>query len=189
MVLVHDTLEDSCVSMEKTLLKFQPKLQISPFVHKLSDYLTKSHGDEAKKIKTVMSSICGATESCSICSAALQKSRSALITLKPEWEELRLVPSHIVVVCSDCSRVSSLTTVMTAFSENALLDSEGSSDLSMIVEHFLRVNGHKLSEISIFNSVLSLSVSLKLSVEKLGLTEVMPQDDIDSIVASLVKSQ
>ena len=78
--------------------------------------------------------------------------------------------------------------LMTEYMNDSLVDSSNTSEFSLSVEHFLKVNGHKLSDIAIFNAALSLSVSLKVSIEKLSLPTATHPASFEDMLASLVSA-
>jgi hypothetical protein len=78
---------------------------------------------------------------------------------------------------------------MSVYFTESLVESDSSSELGLLIEHFLRVNGHKLSDISVFNATLSLSQSYKLSFEKADVTVEAPtEDDVESFINRLVSA-
>jgi hypothetical protein len=68
---------------------------------------------------------------------------------------------------------------------DALLNPE-ESELSALVEHFLKVNGHRSSDIPVFNAAISMMTSLKISADQLKLSLEVGSDSAEALVKSLV---
>lgn len=154
MVLPTDTLADQCAAMEETLVKLQPRLRITHM---------------CVPIKAGASNL---AKSCSICSCGLAKGEGHLIVLKQvDYEELEISTLPSQTVCQSCRTVSCMSELMTIYlSETIVSNEETSSQLSTLVDHFLRVNGQE--DVSIFNAAISLAVSLRKSLDRLALTTV-----------------
>jgi hypothetical protein len=78
--------------------------------------------------------------------------------------------------------------LMTAQLKQTMMGS-GSDELTTLVEHFLVVNGHRTSEISLFNSMLSLFASLRASCEQLDPQLKVPELQMEALIASLVSKK
>lgn len=189
MVVVQDTLADACSRMSQTLNKLQPKLRISPLTKDAREYLNQTYSQDAKRVKSLLSKICKATGSCATCSEPLIGEKYPTIEFNIDCEEDSLSAKRLVVLCQACNKVSCWSKLMSVYFTESLVESDSSSELGLLIEHFLRVNGHKLSDISVFNATLSLSQSYKLSFEKADVTVEAPtEDDVESFINRLVSA-
>ena len=189
MVVVQDTLADACSRMSQTLNKLQPKLHISPLTRDAREYLTQTYSQDAKRVKSLLSKICKATGSCATCSEPLNGEKYPTIEFTVDWEEDTESARRLVVLCEACNKVSCWSKLMSVYFTDSLVESDGNSELGLLVEHFLWVNGHKLSDINVFNATLSLSQSYKLSFEKADVTvEASTEDDVESFINRLVSA-
>lgn len=188
MVYAPDTLADGCSAMDQALEKLQPKLKIQHATESAIACFRKSFPDGAVNIESILTDLAKDTHLCQICTGKLQKQRYFIVNHTINWEELTRVPCDIRTVCENCNKVSNFSEMLEVYLKQSLLEgSEASTDLSLLIEHYLKVNGFKVSEISVFEAVISLNVSLKKSMEALDITSVVPEErEVESLVRRLV---
>lgn len=188
MVLVPATIAESCEHLEVSLRKIQPKLGPSLFVEDCGTFLTRHFPEKADFIKSAITKLVKGTKKCHICTNVLQTARKCLVFHEFDWEDVSYGPATIRVVCCSCEGLARWSRLMTAQLNQAMIESE-SDELTNLVEHFLAVNGHKISEISLFNSMVSLFASLRVSCEQLDPQLKVPEVEVEALIASLVSQK
>jgi hypothetical protein len=135
-----------------------------------------------------MSKLAKETKNCQICSNIVSAAPQCLVIHSFDWEDVSYGPYAIKCVCSSCEGLMSWSKLMTAQLKQTMMGS-GSDELTTLVEHFLVVNGHRTSEISLFNSMLSLFASLRASCEQLDPQLKVPELQMEALIASLVSKK
>jgi len=190
MVQAPISQSEACEQMSTTLDKLQSKLIISPLTTPADQFLNTIYPSIPKKVKSTVTEISTAKNVCEICEAKLSKgSKRAICKQSGDWEEETLVPSSILICCEKCYKVSIWSELFGIFMRESLASSSCDSlELTELVEHYLTVNGHKLADITKFNSAISLAVSLNTTMKKLNMTFPSKSKPIDKLISELVVS-
>lgn len=188
MVLVPATIAESCQRLEGSLKKAQPKIGPHLFSENASVFLTRHFPEKSRYIKSAMAKLAKETKNCQVCTNVVGATPQCLVINSFDWEDVSYSPSAIKCVCSSCEGLMSWSKLMTAQLKQTMMES-GSDELTTLVEHFLVVNGHRISEISLFNSMLSLFASLRASCEQLDPQLKVPELQIEALIASLVSKK
>jgi len=186
MVFVPETLADGCSKMSKILDKLQPTLKIDVSSVPAFAFFSRKFPDQPSKVKASLDGAYKASGCCQLCKAKLGGTTSLILRFEVDWDDLVRKPSSLLAVCSKCERISSFAQMMELYVKESLLEVCDGSELSNLVEHYLKTNGYKVSEIAVFTQVLSLNASFRKSMEALSMDEVVPEGSVDAVVASLV---
>ena len=185
MVLVPSTISDGCSKMAATLQKLQPKTGCDPMCTEASLFLNQCFPGMSKKVDSMLSKQMKATSACNICECSLGNKKVCLVRFNVDYDDRVYTPSSIVVTCSECAEICSWSKLMSVIMNDAMLEPE-MSGVSLLVERFLKVNGHRASDITVFNAAVSVMTSLKISSEQLKLTLQVSTDSLDSLFTTLV---
>jgi hypothetical protein len=186
MVVVPNTLSESCETMHRTMSKLQPKLGLELHCSEAQEFLSKLFPQSEKQVRISIKKLVKATTHCQICQGSFDGNPECVISHSIDWDELTYSPKSVRVVCSSCSILCSWQRLMRVYLTENLVDSS-KCELSTIVDHFLKVNGHKVSDIALFNAAVSVFASLRVCESQLKLSLNIPEtSDVSSLVASLV---
>ena len=190
MVAVPDTLCECCTKLEETLTQLQPKLGLSVYNLSAFDVLSQIYPGDNKKIKSSLNKVLKANTVCSFCSRKMGAStdgKSALLTTEVDLEEETRVVKQLKVCCDKCYKLSVYSELLTTYLAESLIKSDESQSLSSLIDHFLKLNGYKLSDINVFNAAVSVAVSLKTTFAKLNLELQLPEPStIEQTIEQLV---
>lgn len=189
MVFVPDSIADGCSKIYNSLEKLQPELRMVTGNLVASDYLSKLYPGQKPIIESCLGKLMKASSSCRVCGCKLGKSVSMVLSVNYDFEELTCAPHSISALCDKCEKVSNFAKMMELYMKESLMDGSDNSELSVLIEHFLKVNGYKLSEVGVFNGVLSLNASLKKSIEALDIEHVSGEASVESLISRLVSSR
>jgi hypothetical protein len=188
MVFVPDSIADGCSKIYNSLEKLQPKLMMVTGNVVALDYLSKLYHGQKSIVESCLGKLMKASSSCRVCDGKLGKSVSMVLSVSYDFEELTCAPRAISALCEKCEKVSNFSKMMELYMKESLMDVSENSELSVLIEHFLKVNGYKLSEVGVFNGVLSLNASLKKSIESLDIEHVSGEPSVESLISRLVSS-
>ena len=186
MVITPNTLSESCERLYQSLAKIQPNLGMELHSAEALDFFVRNYPNSEKQVTAAIKKILKATTHCHVCKESVQSSGHCVVLQTINWDDLEYSPKSVKVLCSKCRTICSWQNVMSVYLNQTLLDSE-SAELSTVVEHYLRVNGHRMSDISLFNAALSVFASLRACESQLNLSLRSKQDiDVLALVNSLV---
>ena len=167
-----DTLTDLCEKTQGKIVAICPKLILGQVDHEATSVLARVFSSGEKLVASKLNEFSSKQKKCSICGSSLGTNRSVLVKFGYDWEELCVMPEKIVSCCDLCNDISHYQSLMAHYMEGSMMESPR---LSELITHFLTVNGHKSSEVSLFNAAVSLTVSFNTSIEKLKMTVRAPE--------------
>jgi adenine specific DNA methylase Mod len=190
MVQAPASLSDACEQMVSTLEKLQGVLPISPLAQSAQEYLSSVYPNTPKKVKSSLTELSKATKKCQICSAKMNDDmKKTIIRFSMDWEEDTRSPRRLLVCCEKCYKVSIWSEIFGIYMRESITPSSEKPELAEIIEHYLKVNGHKLSDINIFNAAICLGVSLKTSMHRIEISTPEVSIKLDEHLKQLVDSQ
>ena len=194
MVHAPTSLIESGEQIDSTLSKLQPKLHLGPFAMDGLEFLTTNYPKIPKKVHTWLAKLVKGVSRCQLCESTIKSTKEegkALLLQRFDWADGSVEPKRLVVCCDKCYKVSNLREFLNIYLEESFLAESSSSDLSALIEHYLRVNGYKLSDLDVFNGALALAVSLRTSVAKMDLSTSFPdpRPNLESYISTLTSSQ
>jgi hypothetical protein len=186
MVVVPETLSESCEKLESTLQKLQPKFGLRLKCTEAQAFLIKLFPAEEKSVKLAMNKLRKSSKLCQACQCKLDDASFTIIFHSFDWDEVSYSPSELRVLCSACAAVCSWDKLMQAHLNEVMLQkSEG--EFSSIVEKSLKLNGLKISDVASFNAALSVFASLRVCESELATTlHLGDHKSASSLIDSLV---
>lgn len=188
MVVVPATLSESCGRMEQTLSKLQPKFGLSLNCETFSNFVSRNHPDSVTVAQPILSKATKGKKSCQICNSQLKGSGSWLLFHTFDWEEITYSPSSVKLVCAGCEELCSWSKLMSTYLNQTLVGSSA-ADITPVIERFLKVNGHKVSDISLFNAAVSVFASLRATAAEVKPSIQLPAEDLGALVTRLVSQE
>jgi hypothetical protein len=194
MVIAPASLLESGQQIEGTLFKIQPKLMLTPFTMDAREYLNSQYPKLPKKVENTISKLHDSIAHCEVCGKKTSAKSSALKSMiqnSVDWSEATTEAVRLVICCEKCYTVSNLREFLDIYLEESFVKTCGSQRLSGLIEHYLKVNGYKLSDIDVFNATIGLVVSLRTCVSRMNLSQKHPatRPNLESFIASLRSSQ
>ena len=188
MVVVPATLSESCARMEESLSKLQPKYGLGLNCETISSFISRNYPESVGVAEPILSKATKAKKGCHICNSQLKGTGSWLLFHKFDWEEITYSPSSVKLVCGGCEELCLWSKLMSTYLNQTLVGSSA-ADITPVIERFLKVNGHKVSDISVFNAAVSVFASLRATAAEVKPSIQLPTEDVGTLVTRLVSQQ